>query len=555
MTSATPEHDEVQDGARVAPPPPANTSSSAADGPSGSRFGRPGGRFKQHGPWLVAVIFVLPYFLLMISWAVSNAPGAAPDEPDHLSKSLGMARYDIGTTYTGPALGSGNIPMQRNASISRVIPVPSNLAPFGFTCESFKPTVSASCLPTKFTQSTALRNVIDPLGSYPPFLYVPMGWVASLADTPSTAFVLTRLFCALGCSVLLLLGAAHLVRWLGRRALLGAFVGLTPMAVFCASIVSTSGFEICSAFAVACIVVVASRRPESLQRSGTAWLLALVGATLILSRQLGVVTFGLLMVLLVVRVGWPFFWGLIRRIRPPLAATIVILAVCTVLVAYWERKYDHPSLTGPALSSSALGAFVPKSYNTVLSAVAKFGWADTLVPSWFVGTWIVLCVMVVGIGVLIGRRADRWTLIIWVFAMVVVCYVTFATVFYTVGAGVQGRHMLAFFMLLPLLAGVVVVERLDEFDPAVIRRIFLLIAVVMPAFQWLSLYINARRYAVGTNGPIWFLGHSKWSPPGGSASWLLLGLCGAVLLARTIWWAGKPAPQLLDDKELASVER
>lgn len=561
MTAREPEPEATEagntplsEGAAAGISPREGSSRLAGSSRIGGRNARQGGRFKQHSPWVVAAIFVLPYFLLMVSWAVSNAPGAAPDEPDHLSKSLGMAHFDIGTTYTGPPLGKGR-PQQRNASISRVIPVPTNLAPFGYTCEAFRADVSASCLPTRTNPSTAPRDVIDPLGSYPPFLYVPMGWVASLANTPAQAFVLTRLFCAVGCSVLMLLGAAHLVRWLGRRALLGVFVALTPMAIFCGSIVSTSGFEMYSAFAVACIVVVASRHRESLALAGTQWLLALVGATLILSRQLGVVTFGLLMVLMVVRVGWPYFWGLLRRIRPPLAATVMILGICTLLVVYWERRFDNPSLTGPVLSSSALGTFVPKSYNTVLSAVAKFGWAEVLVPSWFVGSWIVLCVMVIGLAVLVGKRIDRWTLIVWFLTMVIVCYVTFATVFFTVGAGVQGRHMLAFFMLLPLLAGVVIVERLSEMDPGVIRRVALLIAVIMPAFQWLSLYINARRYAVGTKGPIWFLGHAQWSPPGGWLIWLLLGLGGAALLARTIWWVGTPAPQPVHDKELAHVER
>ena len=523
--------------------------------PRRSRWALPGGRGQVSGPWRVAVLFVLPYLLLMMCWAVSNAPGAAPDESDHLSKALGMARLDIGTTYTGPARGSGNVGQQRNASISRVIPIPTNLAPYGFNCETFKPTVSAACLPTTFPTSTALRDVVDPLGSYPPFLYAPMGWVASLADNPPTAFVLTRLFCALCCSLLLLLGAQHLARWLGRRALLGAFIALTPMVVFCGSIVSTSGFEICSAFAVAAIVVVASRKPESLRQTSTQWLLAVVGATLMLSRQLGVITFALLMVLLILRVGGRFFWDLIRRPRVPLAGTVVILFVSAVLVAYWERKYDHPSLTGPAVSASAFGAFVPKSYNVVVSAVAKFGWADTVVPSWFIGTWIVLCVVVVGLALLVGRRADRWTLIGWFAAMVVVCYVTFATVFYTVGAGVQGRHMLAFFMLLPLLAGVVLVERFEEMDGSVVRRVFLLVAVVMPAFQWLSLYINARRYAVGANGPVWFAGDAKWSPPGGWTPWLAIGLIGAVLLAGVIFSFGRPLSQADNRKQLASVER
>lgn len=510
------------------------TTAASATG-QGSTPAEPAGTLGNSGsPWKTAVAFVVPYLILMLAWAFANPPAAAPDEPDHLVKAIGMATLDIGAQYTGPPIGHGGIGQQRNASISRVISIPGNLVPDGYLCEIFRPTVTASCLPTETSPSTAPKGVIVPLGSYPPFLYPPIGWVAGLASTPTQAFLFARIFGALICAMLLLLGAAHLVRILGRRALLGTFVGLTPMVVFCGGSVTTSGFEICAAFATACIVVAGLRRPATLAEPGTQLLLAGVGATLILSRQLGAVIFGLMMLLLLARIGPRFFWKLLLDRHPAFLSSVGYLLLSGIAVALWERTYDHPSMIGSVFSASALGSFGLQSYGVLRSGVAQFGWLDTLIPPWFLAIWLVLCMVLIGMAALIGGRADRLTLVLWSAVLYVIAFVTYATIFYPVGASLQGRHLLALFMLLPLLSGVVVSEQLDKVDTRIVGRMFMLIGVTMPILQAVSLYLNSRRYAVGTEGAIWFFPTSQWQPPLGWAPWLILGLAGAVVLGWSI---------------------
>lgn len=517
-----------------------------------------------HGAWGSALIFVVPYLVLMLAWALSNPPAASPDEQDHLVKAIGMAGFDIGEKYLGPPLGDGGIGQQRNASISRVITIPANLVPGGgaggpgYLCEIFSPTTTASCLPTSATTSTAPEDVVVAVGSYPPFLYPPIGWMASLASTPTQAFLLARIFCALASSLLLLLGAAHLVQALGRRALLGAFVGLTPMVVFCGGSVTTSGLEICAAFATACIVVAALRRPATLAEPGTQLLLAGVGATLILSRQLGAVTFALMMLVLLVRLGPRFFWTLAVGRRPAFLSSVAVLLIAGISVAVWERLYDHPSMLGSAFSASALGLFGEQSYGVLRSGVAQFGWLDTMIPPWFVAAWIVLGLVVIGTAVVIGRRADRITLMVWSVLLLAIAYVTYATVFFPLGALLQGRHLLAFFVLLPLLSGVIVVERLTAAGPRIVARMFGWAAIIMPVLQAVSLYLNARRYAVGTQGPLWFLGHAVWAPAGGWILWLTLGLVGSGALAAAIRSSAtehRPAPSTVGGRQCGEVSR
>lgn len=510
----------------------------------------------ERRPWRTAALFTVPYLMLMLCWAFSGPPNTGPDEGDHLVKAIGMSTLDIGTQYTGPIRGTG-LAADRNRSISRVIQVPANLLPAHLTCEIRKPSVSAGCLNGRPTgTATTPVSYVDPLGSYPPYLYAPIGWATGLATSVDGAFLLARTFCALACFVLLLLGSAHLVRWLGRRALLGAAVALTPMVVFCGSVVTTSGIEICAAFATACIALAALRRRESLQEAGTQLLLAGVGATLILSRQLGVVTFGLLMLLLLVRIGPRFFLDLLIARRPAFLGALAALVAAAVAILVWERRYDHPNQVGSAVSSAALGNFTTTSYALVRSGVAQFGWMDTFVPNVFIALWIVVFLVLLGAAVLLGGRADRWTLLLWSALVLVVAYTTYATVFFPVRAGLQGRHMLALFELLPLLAGVVAVERLDRIDSAVTRRLFRVVAVVMPVLQFVSLYLNSRRYATGALGPVWFLPDAQWRPPLGWGGWLIAGAIACAALAWHLWTAGAtPATPVADRRDPSAAER
>ena len=112
------------------------------------------------------------------------------------------------------------------------------------------------------------------------------------------AFLAARLVALLSSAAALFAGAWILVRELGRAALLGAFVAITPMAVFTASSVTASGLEIASGFAVGAIVVVCLRKPQALLAPRTHLLLAGVGSVLVLSRQMGVVTLAVLLAVL-----------------------------------------------------------------------------------------------------------------------------------------------------------------------------------------------------------------------------------------------------------------
>lgn len=508
---------------------------------------------RRRRPYATAALFVLPYLILMLAWAGSNPPGAAPDEADHLVKALGIGRLHIGETYRGVVSPTASLVQQRNASISRVVTVPGRLAPIGYKCTAHHPERTADCLPKQRTDASATVEVVTPVGSYPPFLYLPIGLAANAMSSVTGAFLAGRFACVAMAAVLLFFGAAHLVRWLGRRALLGAFVGLTPMALYSAAMISTSGVEICAAFALACVGVVAIRCPNSLRARSTHFTLAGSGAALILSRQLGSVTFAAIIFLVVIRVGWHAVWQLIRRHQASFLGSAAILIVSVALVAWWERAYDHPVITGGVFDRRALDGFNDRTFKLVREGVGLFGWLDTEVPGWVILAWILLVVVLVGVAVLLGSTANRWSLVGWLIALVLLAYSTYATVFYPIRAGIQARHLLPFFLLCPLLAGVVFLDVVGKSAPAAVQRMFFLVAAVMPTIHFASIFVNARRYAVGDQGPVWFLGSANWSPGLGWSAWLILSFIGALALGYAVVACSSPIDEAME-RSMSGVE-
>jgi hypothetical protein len=477
-----------------------------------------------------AALFAVAYFLLGLAWLGSNPPGAAPDEPDHLVKAVGVGRLDIGSRYTGPPLGPG-VAGERNASIARVVPVPARLRPIGYTCMAFKPALSAHCQDAVHpVTTTAAIPTVTTVGAYPPFVYLPAGLLARAAHSAPAAFRLARLGFLLLSSGLVFAGARHLCQWLGPRHLLGLSLGLTPMAVFTMGSCSTSGVEIAAGAAVAAVVVVALRRPESLDRMATHVTLALAGATLALSRQLGTVALAMLLVVGALGVGLRSGWTRARARLPLFAATAAALSSAALAAVLWEARYDHPSHIGSPLSAVAGRRFGGVLVRAVNSGVGNFGWLDTQLPTVWVGLWCGAIALVLGLGMLLGSRRDRWSLLGAVSFIALVAYLVYATVFATLPASLQGRHFLPMLMLPVLLSATVVVECLPSLGLGTeLRWLLMVIATAAAGVHLIALWCNARRYAVGVDGPLWFVGSSQWTPPGGWLPWFSIGAVGAVL--------------------------
>lgn len=492
--------------------------------------------------WRWAAFFVLPYLFLAIAWTFTNPPGAAPDEPDNLVKALGSRTLDAGEKGTPASRDEPSLLVKRNASISRTFDVPGTFASTSqYTCFAFRPDVTARCLPDNPTEKAGTVRASTPIGAYPPFLFVPIGWVASLGWSPVAGFVLARLCVAAISSMLLLVAVRHLVRWLGRGAVVGVVAALTPMAVYTTGVVSLSGIELMAAIGVASVVTVAMRRPETVHLASTHWTLAATGACLAVSRQLGVVTLAVLLLILLIVMGQAEIRRLLVEHRASFVLTTAIIFVSTVAVAAWEYAYDHPSDTGSAINRNAVGPFLDRSYGLLESAIGRFGWLDTPLPGQLVGLWLAFWLVVVGGGALIARRPEFWLLLASLVGVWVLAYCIYASVFFTVGANVQGRQFMPFAALLFVASGAILADHLRPLGTLVTNRFYVILALVTGATQAYAIFWNAKRYAVGYPGPLWFFPDAQWSPALGWGVWMSF-TCIAGLLLTIVTIQHRPTP-------------
>ena len=71
-------------------------------------------------------------------------------------------------------------------------------------------------------------------------------------------------------------------------------------------------------------------------------------------------------------------------------------------------------------------------------------------------------------------------------------------------------------LVVPLLAGEIALRH-GEWVPGAWRRLTLLLFGGAALLQIGGWYANARRHAVGTDGPAWFFDRAEWSPRSGGA--------------------------------------
>ncbi len=489
-----------------------------------------GSRSAWHSARVVA-IFVLPYLVLALFWVFANPAMAAPDEPDHLVKAVGLARLDIGVPAP-PAPEGSKLGTVRNASISRVVEIPARLDPTGYACFYFTPEVTAACQPAP-SSAEGDRAVTTTLGAYPPFLYPPLGWVASLGASVTQATILARLLVLAASTLLLWLACDHLVRWLGPRALVGPALLLTPMGIFCMGILNTSAVEILGALGMAGVVVVYARHPDSLLERRTLVVVLVSGTALVLSRQLGLVTMALLTMLLLALGAWRPILDQLRRRRPVMVAAVAVPAAATLAVAGWELVFDHPVLLGPWASRESLDGFQVIFWQLIHEGVGWFGWLDVRPPDLVNDVWFAAVVLVVALACLVGDHRDRTVIVGVLLVALAVIYVTYSRVFFPVNGGIQGRHVLPILAVVPVWAGVVLVERLPR---TWLVRGVRVAAALLPLVVAAGLYLNSQRYAVGLDPAVglrWFVPDAQWSPPGGWYLWLAVGLSGCVGLGVT----------------------
>ncbi len=499
----------------------ADTAGSASGLATAFRPRRPG------APVLVVAFLVT----VTAAWIYANPPGYTPDEPAHYTKAVSVGRGEWvgnpGKYPVGPGFGPAQLAWINKAA--REVVLPANLAPDFFACSVFQPKRSAACLDTAPAPPAEPARRLTYVGSYEPFLYLPPGLVMARAHDALTALALGRTVS--GGIALGLLVLAVLVLWrpgAGALPLLGLMVAVTPMVVFLASGLAPSGPEIGGAV---CLGAVAWRlgRPEP--PSPLVWVaLAAAGTILALSRSTGPFFVAANVALVLAHVG-P------RRAAATISAGgrlavaglgLVALAVAANLawgVAVQPRPdadlHSVLSWVGPSLRE------VPE---VLRQDVGVFGWADVSMPRVAYGAWAVLAVGLVALALAVAGRRERLVLLTAIAGCLVGTIALAAAVIHQTNFPMYGRYALPLWVTVAIGSGEALLANRARLRPAVIRAAEGGTAALAGAVHLVAFWANGRRYAVGNDGPVFFLGRSEWSPAGGWTVWVLLVAAGVACL-------------------------
>lgn len=455
-------------------------------------------------------------FAVVALWSWSTPLMASPDEPSHIVEAAGVVRGtgSIGTVTT-PAgtLFVAEVP----ASLASLNGVPA--------CFAFRPAVTAECAPP-LAASTGATATNTQFGNYPPLFYAVSG-LPTLLDPHRSGVWGMRLLDGALCALALSAGLVTL-RGLGAGGgpLLGGLVAITPMTLFLAGTVNTSGLEICAAFASWCAGAALARGVGPPSRGVLAtW--ALSCAVYALVRPLSAPMLAVELAVLALAAGWARLSELLR-VRAVLVAAGVVLAGALAAAAH-QVLIGSPMLLGVGTGVhgvAALRTSVGKIPALFHEMVGVMGWLDSPVPGLTMLAWVVLLSGCAVAGVLTLGARELAAAVLLLGAVVVIPVVLEAASEAHAGAYWQGRYTLPLAVGLPVLLAL----RLDLVRTPARRRILLVVGGLLVVGHLSAFWSVLRRYTVGVGGSPLLRG-AHWQPPGGVT---LLALAAAAVTVTAV---------------------
>jgi Predicted membrane protein (DUF2142) len=494
-------------------------------------------------PWLLAAFLALTG----VAWIVADPPGAPPDESQHYVKALGAGAGDLyGKSSAGgraelrsffrlsaserrqlyaQLVGQRGTQPRWQARTSRKFSVPAGLGFTAFGCTYNRPTWSARCL-RRGKRSRREADVNTYTGTYQPYVYVVPGLLMRLTRNPFTAMRLGRL--GMAALSLGLLGIAAFVLWdraRGAVSLVGLFAVLTPTAVYLSATLNPSGPEIAASI---CFAATLLRLTRGHDWEGWVWAaLAVSGLVLAVSRSLGPAFLCVIAVSITLVMGPRRMLRVIRGSPRHALSAGVAIALGVVAGLAWElAAQPHPGGSIGALARE-LGPSLSNLGTVARQAVGMFGKFEISLPGWAFAAWGVLIAAVLFMAV--AGAAGRVQASLGLVALLVaVAVIVVSLVYSRTGFQLQGRYVLPVLVILPLTAGELLYRRRRRLHEAAVKWLLLGAAAVAAAGHFAGWWITARRYAVGTDGPLFFIPHAEWTPPGGWELWTLAAVAGAI---------------------------
>lgn len=481
------------------------------------------------------LVLIAAYALLMSSYVAGNAPFAAPDERFHYLRAMALAQGEVvGEPATFPPEEAAPLTPEMHAWVNqsaRSFPVWPEMSPMGYECQVGRSDHPATCMDA-VEPSRVAGEEISLVGNYQPLPYllpaIAIGaahWVPPLRD-PAIAAGMARVMMLI--ATVALLGGAVFLLWRNGAtfALAGVALAVTPLVVFTGATVNSSAVEMAAGISlVAALVRIADDAPR-----GAWWWAGSSAAVLALSRSTGSLWVLFHLLVFVVWCGARPSIELLRRHHRVAAPAGCVAAAGVAAATAWELLHGSSTTVSIRPIGAAFGSAIDQLPVVFQSAIGRLGSLEVALPWPAYAGWRAGLVALLALAFLVGTSRHRWALAAVSAASLAVPMLFFAAVYRHTGFGQQGRHVMPIAVAVPLLAGEVLHRNRARFGRVRPRLLLLWVALPVAVVHFLAWWANARRHAVGTQGPIFFVGRSDWAPVLGWAPHALLALAGAIAL-------------------------
>jgi hypothetical protein len=370
-------------------------------------------------------------FLSMVAWSLATPLFAAPDEPTHVVRAVGVV---TGQPY------------------SETVSLPSSLARImkPASCPEHRRPFASDCLRRVDVIDGQHSRAASGAFYNSPFYYALVGMPLRVAPN-QTGVYLTRLVGALACAALIAVALAVTRRGIFRVALL---FGVTPTAVFLSGSVNPNGLEIAAAtlvWASALRLTSDSQTPRFVIHSMG------VGAVCLgLARPLGIVWLANA-VIVAIFIG---DWMQVKRLSRDRALWLwlgpsVLLSVASS--AWGLRGFDAgtESAGAPGISTDIWRAREPYIQMVRLrESLGTFGWNDMPSPAPAYGIWVLMAALAVFL--VVRSRAWRTGIALLAMTTLLVTVPAYIDLRATASMGFfwQGRYSLPVIVAFPLLVAI-----------------------------------------------------------------------------------------------------
>jgi len=470
-------------------------------------------------PKRVFVIAFVLVFVMIASWSLAEPLFSGPDEPAHVARAVSLWRGElVGTSL--PNIDSAYVVVKIpdlytngvNFNGTHVFPCYTEEQAYPY------PPRSAAC--QQLIHSTQIVATETSAGRYPPFYYLLVG-SPTFVTTSITGLYLMRFASGAICALFIALAVMATFAWSRRRLLfLGILLAVTPMVLFCASVVNPSALEIAASLCLWCSGLILALEQAHDPPRGLVAIVTVSAIATVLSRPLSPLWVGMTLVILMLLAGRVATIQLLRRrsiqfggIGIALAAVIQVVWVKTQESGYTSGQGAHVGFSVPAGSTELhiLATAFGGTGAWIEQMVGVFGWVDTYSPLityliWFVGVGMLFVLAVV-----VSRLRQVAVLALLTCLVIAVPVLIDYSVAKTVGLEFwQGRYTLPLSVGIPLLVAVLVDA--SGAISAIQSRLVGFLCCLIVVGGCLTFAQSLRRYAVGVLGPINYQ-HGGWQPP------------------------------------------